>query len=213
MKIAVIGASGRLSSKIIKRAFSQGYEVKAFYHHRKCDFLPVEQVQKDLFDMTRKDLDDVDVLVSAYGSGFDKDPKVNFQVYLKYQELLENTNKKLVVVGGAGCLYTDSSHLQYEYQSKNHPQKLKEISYNNLLGIQSLKQVNFDWVVVSPARTFDYDGPFTGKYIVSKSEEILYNHCHQSYVTYEDFAQAIIDLIQNQQYLRKNLTFVSDIRK
>lgn len=65
MKIAVIGASGRLGSKIVKRAYQQEFEVKGFYHHKKSSFSCVEMVSKDLFDMSKEDLEDIDVLVRS----------------------------------------------------------------------------------------------------------------------------------------------------
>lgn len=120
------------------------------------------------------------------------------------------SDKKLIVIAGAGSLFVDKTHQNYEHESKKHPAHLKQISYYNLLGINTLKNVDFDWNVISPARHFDYEGPYTGKYIMSEKEEILYKDQHESYLSYDDLTKAIIDLIDSHTYLRKKLTFVTN---
>lgn len=61
-------------------------------------------------------------------------------------------------------------------------------------------------MVVCPSRRFDLNGPFTGKYIISDKEEIIYNDDQESYVTYDDLAKAMVDLAESKEYCHKVIT-------
>lgn len=210
MKIGVIGANGNLGSRIVKQVLNQGIDVKAFVYKGKCLQQNVVSIEKNLFDLTFEDIQDVDVIISAFGGGFKSDPIINKKSFIKYIELMENTDKKLVTIAGAGSLYTDKTHQLYEYQSNNHPEKLKEISKNIHLGIDELeKNKTFCWTVVCPSRVFDLNGAYSGEYIVGNQGEIIYNEDQQSYVTYEDLAKAMIDIAKNNLYPHQVVTIAS----
>lgn len=209
MKIGVIGANGNLGSRIVKYALESKINVKAFVYKGDCLY-DIEFIEKNLFDLTRDDIQDIDVLISAFGSGFKVDPIINKKAFIKYIELLEYTDKKLVAIGGAGSLYTDNTHRIYEYQSDSHPAKLKEISKNIRLGIDEIENnKTFDWTVVCPSRRFDLNGSYSGNYIVGERSEIIYNKDNQSYITYEDLAKAMVDIAKNDLYKQQVITIAS----
>lgn len=209
MKIGIIGANGNLGKKVTKCALERGYEVKTFIYNGELPYKDVEVVQKNLFDMEREEIKDVDVLISTFGSGFKVDPIINYKAFLKYIELLKDTNKKLIAVAGAGCLYTDKSHTLREYETPQHSEKLRGISKNNLKGIQELEKSTIEWCTVSPSRYFDLNGGYTGDYIVGNQEEIIFNEDGESYLTYDDMACAILDIVDSNNYVKKNLTFAT----
>jgi len=210
MKIGVIGANGNLGSRIVKQALDREIDVKAFVYGGVCLKQKVESVEKNLFDLLINDIQDLDVIISAFGGGFKTDPIINKQAFVKYIELLENTEKKLITIAGAGSLYTDGSHILYEYQSDKHPEKLKEISKNIRLGVDEIeKKKNFNWTVVCPSRRFDLEGAYTGEYLVGQNCEIIYNDDGQSYVTYEDLAKAMLDIAEKNLYKHQIVTIAS----
>lgn len=210
MKVGIIGANGNLGSRITKQALERGYDVKGFIYSGDMDDTRVEIIKKSLFDLTKADIEDIDVLVSAFGGGFKVNPVINQEAFEKYLELLTQGNKKLITIAGAGSLYTDSSHTQYEYQSDTHPEKLKNISKYIRLGVDELqKDKSFDWIIVCPSRFFDLKGPFTGHYIVGDNEEIITNDDHESYVTYDDLAKAMVDFIESKQYNHQIVTIAT----
>lgn len=210
MKIGVIGANGNLGNKIVKQALDRGLDVKAFVYMGTCLDQRVESIQKNMFDLTKEDICDLDVIISAFGSGFKADPTINKKAFLQYIALLKDTNIKLVTIAGAGSLYSDSSHTLYEYETENHPSKLKEISKNIRLGIDELeKEKSFNWTVVCPSRRFDLNGSFSKDYIIGTDCEIIYNEDQQSYVTYDDLAKAMIDISVQDLYQHQVVTVAS----
>lgn len=213
-KIAVIGANGNLGSRVTKRALDSGYSVKAIIYMGECLDNRAEILEKSLFDLTKEDLKDVDVVISAFGGGFNSDPAINKQAYLQYINLLGNTDIKLVAIAGAGCLYIDSTHSLLECEAPNHPKKLVGISKNILLGVKELEKINtFNWTAVCPSRKFDLEGPYTGDYIVGTDCEIIYNEDGESYLTYEDMAKAMIDISESEEYNQKLITVATKTLK
>lgn len=205
MKIGVIGANGNLGCKLVKQAIERGIEVKGFVYDNDDRY-----INKSLFDLSKSDIEDIDVLISAFGSGFKVDPIVNKDAFIKYIELLENSNKKLITIAGAGSLYCDRSHTLYEYQSDSHPPKLKDISKNIRLGINEIERnKSFSWVVVCPSRVFDLNGEYTKDYLVGVDNEIIYNEDDNSYVSYDDLACAMLDVASNDLYNHQVITIAS----
>lgn len=211
MKIAVIGANGNLGIRVTKYALTRGHNVKAIIYNGNSPDERAEILEKSLFDLTRGDFEDVDVVISAFGGGLKSDPIINKEAFVKYIEILDNTDKKLITIGGAGSLFTDVNHTQYEYESPSHPEKLREISKNIKLGIDEIESVkSFDWTVVCPSRKFDLQGPYTGEYIVGEDDVIIYNNDGESYVTYEDLASAMIDIAESKKYKQQKVTIATN---
>ena len=92
MKIALIGATGNLGSRIAKMAIAGGDSLKCFCRHGEVQGEQVENINKSLFDITDEDLKDCDVFISAYGSGFQADAKINYDAFIKYIELNKEAN-------------------------------------------------------------------------------------------------------------------------
>lgn len=210
MKIAVIGASGNLGGRVTRQALERGHEVMAIQRSEMKPDERVELLGKSLFDLSKEDVADMDVIISAFGGGFKADPSINKDAFLKYIELTEGTEKHLIAIAGAGSLFTDSSHSAYEYESPGHPEFLREISRNIKLGIDELqKTAQMNWTVVCPSRNFDPEGPFTGDYLVGTDGEIICNEEGNSYVTYDDLAKAMIDIAEQNSYRQMKITIAT----
>lgn len=55
----------------------------------------------------------------------------------------------------------------------------------------------------------DAEGPFTGEYLVGEKEEIIYNEDEKSYLTYEDMAQAMLDIAKDRLYPHQVITIAT----
>lgn len=210
MKIAVIGASGNLGRCICAQALERGHEIRAIVRHGEAPREIADVVRKDVFDLAEAELEGVDVVLSAFGGGF-KEPIVNKKVFVKYAEIMESTGKPVVAVGGAGSLYTDSSHTKREYEQEGYSEKLRAVSQNIREGIALLEaRRELPWTVVCPSRTFDLKGAFTGKVTIAAEEEIIYNGNGESYVTYEDVAFVMLDTAESGAYQGQVITVVTE---
>lgn len=210
MKVGVIAANGRLGSRIVEQALDRNMEVTAFVRNGVCSNMRATSIEKNVFDLTREDIQGLDVVMSAFGSGFSVDPTVNKDVFIKYIELFEKSHTKLITIAGAGSLYTDATKKMYEYESESHPEKLRDISKNTRFGIDELyKNKTFPWTVVCPSRVFDFNGCFSKEYLVGENEHIIYNEDKKSYVTYDDLAYAMLDIAQNDLYSHQIITIAS----
>ncbi|MCD8067566.1 MAG: NAD(P)H-binding protein [Lachnospiraceae bacterium] len=210
MRIAVIGSSGKLGSVVTKQALDRGIEVKGFQRSADTPDERVELVRKSLFDVTREDISDCDVLISAFGSGFRADPAINHQAFLKYIELNEGLDRHLIAIGGAGSLYTDETHTLLSYEAPEHPEFLREISRNIKLGIDELKKTtNIKWTVVCPSAFFDESGSLTGNYVIGTEGHLLYNSAGKSRVTYPDLADAMLKIALEDTYQKQVVTVLT----
>lgn len=212
MKIAVIGATGNLGKRVAKRALEAGYEVKAIVREKQKYDLDTELLEKDLFELTVDDLKDVEVVFSAFGSGFSCDPVINQKAFEKYIELFEGSSKRLFVIAGAGCLYTDHTHQILEYEAPHASKRLYGISSYTTKGVEELMEhKEMNWTVICPSRKFDAQGPYTGDCLIGENREIIFNEDGESYVTYEDIAQEIVKLFsdENNQYKNKVITMAT----
>lgn len=214
MKIAVIGANGNLGSRITRQALDRGHDVKSVIYQGENVDDRAEMLNKSLFDLNAEDINNCDVVISAFGGGFKADPAINKEAFLKYIELMKSTNVKFIAIGGAGSLYTDSTCSMYEFEKPGYNPILKEMSRNIKLGIDELKKTKgLDWTVVCPSRFFDPDGPFTKNYRVGENEVVIFNDEDKSYVTYDDLAYAMLDIAESGKYREQKITVTTIMSK
>lgn len=207
MKLAIIGANGNLGTRITKQALDRGHQVKAFIYDGPAPDSRSITIQKNLFDLTRADVEDCQTVISAYGSGFHNDPQLNLRAYQKYIALCDGQDIHLIAIGGAGSLYPDEKHEAYCYEMTGYSTKLKPISHNIKLGIEELKKTkDVRWTVVCPSEKFDATGPFTKEYLVGTKGELIFNEDGHSYLTYDDMAQAMLDIAESTSYLKQMIT-------
>jgi len=88
---------------------------------------------------------------------------------------------------------------QYLPTAKNQGQNLEDLQQST--GIQ--------WTFVSPAGFFDPAGKRTGSY--KKGKDVLtLNSKGESYISYADYAIAILDEIEHPQHQNKRFTVVGE---
>ena len=66
MKVAVVCANGRVGSLVVKEAVERGLEVTAVVRNENRT-ISDKVIQKDLFDLTKADLEGFDAVVDAFG--------------------------------------------------------------------------------------------------------------------------------------------------
>lgn len=211
MNIGIVSAAGRLGGTLVTRALDRGYQVTAIINKTPCRDPRPQVLQKSLFDLTREDVAGFDVLYSAFGSGFNAPPTVNCQAMNHLAGLVRGTDIHLIAIAGAGCLYADGTKTAHVYELPSHPDFLKEISHNTLLGVQDVEATpEVHYTFVCPGVCFDAQGTDAGRYLTSDSGCVLTNRDGHSYTTYGDLADAMLDFGANNQFDRQLVTVVSE---
>lgn len=210
MKIGVIGAGGRLGGKIAAIALDRGEEVIAIVHRTPCGDERAAVLRKSLFDLRREDVTGFDALISAYGSGFEADPDINRQAIVHLADITRNTGIHLILIGGAGCLFAGETGEECVYEGPHHPPFLKGISKSLAEGYAALtKETAVEYTFVCPPLTLDGDGTRTGDYLVGTDRRVLWNEDGNSYVSYGDLAEAMVDFAQKGQFRKMLVTVIS----
>ena len=206
MKIAVIGANGRVGSKIVKFSLEKNYDVTAIIRHdNKTQANKV--IYKDLFDLTKDDLRDFDVIVDAFGVWHDDQMSQHVSSLKHLIDILVNTKIRLIVVGGAGSLLVDKDKQIHLMDTPNFPDSFKLLASSMSNGLNELKKTeNLRWTYISPAAEFQADGPFKNHYVIG-NDLFTTDDNGDSAISYLDYAKAVVDEIEKDNYEDQQISF------
>lgn len=210
MKVGVIAAAGNLGGKIVTECLDRGHEVTAFINKSPCRDARATSRQKNLFDLTQDDIRGLDVLFSAYGSGFDVDPVVNRRALNTLGELVRGTDIRAISIAGSGCLFADDSKTVRVYEQPGYPPFLKGISMNTTLGVLDVTAMeNVHFTFVCPGQCFDGEGACSGDYLTDTTMTVTINEDGASYTTYSDLAVAMVNFAEQGTFDRSFVTVLS----
>lgn len=209
MKIAVIGAGGRIGSRIIKEAINRGHDVTAVVRHPE-NYTPIDEHLKvakgDVFDS--QDVEtiafDQDVVVSAYNYTHGAPASTIAEVTVPLLNGLKQAHvKRLIVVGGAGSLEV-SPGLQL-VDTANFPEAYKPAALAHREALKKYQQEkDLEWTYISPAAEIA-PGERSGKYRTGK-DQLLTDANGHSFISMEDFAIAVVDEIEQPKHVRERFT-------
>jgi putative NADH-flavin reductase len=209
MKIALIGATGFVGPEILREALSRGYDVTAIARN-------TEKVVKQAgVTAVAADVNDVDALASAL-SGHDAvinsfnagwtNPNL-YDDFLRGSKNIQQATKKagvkrFITIGGAGSLFIDGKQLvdSKEFPKEYYPGASAARDYLNELR----KEEDLDWTFVSPAINL-HPGERTGNFRLG-TESPVFNAEGKSEISTADLALAIINELENNQYVRARFT-------
>lgn len=211
MKIAIIGATGFLGSKLVKEAKDRGLEVTAIA--RNPEKL-TEEVKKAAIDVNQVDelaevLKGQDAVVSAFNAGW-KNPNL-YQDFLKGSKSIQEAVKKagverLLVIGGAGSLY-DAENNQL-VDSPDFPAEIKPGATAARDYLNELKEEkDLDWAFFSPAIEMHpgITTGRTGKYRLGRDHPV-FDENNVSKLSPEDVAVVLMDEVQKPKHHQQRFT-------
>lgn len=200
MKIALIGATGFIGSRILDEALNRGHKVTAIV--RNPEKVPqragVTAQRGDVFDQAglARLIAGHDAVISAVH--FLQSDAAKLIGAVKQAGV-----KRYLVVGGAGSLkiapdkdLIDSPHFPAEYKEEAG----KGRDFLNLLRGES----TLDWTFLSPAALIQ-PGARTGKFRLGK-DELVVDTAGESRISAEDYAVALLDEIEKPQHIRQRFT-------
>lgn len=207
MKIAVVCANGKAGRLITKEAVERGFDVTAVVRGENKS-VAKKSILKDIFDLTKDDLSNFDVVIDAFGT-WTAETLCEHSTTLKHLcDILSGTKTRLLIVGGAGSLFVNKEHTAKVMDGKNFPDAFKPLAQNMGEALDELrKRDDVKWTYISPAADFRSDGERTGKYILA-SEEFTLNEKGESVISYADFAIAMVDEAKRGNHICERISVV-----
>jgi putative NADH-flavin reductase len=201
--IAVIGANGRAGSRIVDEALNRGFDVTAIMRGENRTRTG-KAIVKDLFDLTADDLAGFDAVVDASGV-FDPNRLHEHSTSLAHlADILSGSPVRLIVVGGAGSLYTNAEHTAQ--LSDGFPDAIKPVPLAMGKALTELRlRDDVRWTYISPAADFQANGERTGAYVLA-GEEYSTDDNGVSAISYADYAIAVIDEIERGSHIGERIS-------
>ncbi|CAM3557581.1 NAD(P)-dependent oxidoreductase [Brevibacillus invocatus] len=163
-----------------------------------------------LFDLNAEDLQAYDVVVNAFGAAPGQEHLHVEAGRVLIQALKGLARTRLIVVGGAGSLFVDEAKTVRLMDTAEFPKEYYATASNQGQNLQDLQQsADVQWTFISPAAFFDPQGKQTGSYKKGK-DHLITNEKGQSYVSYADYAVAVLDEIESPQHKNERFTVVSE---
>ncbi|MEH7178131.1 NAD(P)-dependent oxidoreductase [Neobacillus vireti] len=210
MNIAVIGASGKAGSLILEEAVSRGHQVTAVVRDpSKLQDKSAAVIEKNVFELTTNDLNAFDVVINAFGAPLGEE-QAHVDAGHALIEALKGTSTKLIVVGGAGSLFVDENKTVRLIDTPEFPDFVKPTAMGQGRNLQELQETaDLTWTFISPSAVFNPEGKRTG-YYQSGKDHLLVNSKGDSYISYADFAIAVIDEVENPKHVNERFTVVGE---
>ncbi|WCN37548.1 NAD(P)-dependent oxidoreductase [Aneurinibacillus uraniidurans] len=209
MKIGIVGATGKAGSLIMKEAIDRNHDVTAIVRNAaKLTEKNISVLEKDVFDLTAEDLQKFDVVVNAFGAPAGQEHLHVEAGNALIAALKGNLHTRLLVVGGAGSLFVDAEKTVRVFDTPEFPTEYLATAKSQGENLAILQQTpSITWTFVSPSAFFDPQGKRTGSYQTGK-DNLLVNAEGKSYISYADFAIAIVDEIEKPQHVNERFTVV-----
>jgi hypothetical protein len=210
MKIAIIGASGKIGSRISAEAINRGHTVTGIVRNPEAGIKNknIKWVKADALnsDSLESALQGQDALISAFGIDWSRPETYPQFVDVSRSEISAAKKagiKRLIVVGGAGSLevapgtqLVDTPQFPDEWRAgANEQRKSLEVFR---------KEIDLAWTFFSPAIIIE-PGPRTGRFRLGKDNPV-FDEKGNSIISYDDYAVALIDELEKPQFIRQRFT-------
>ncbi|MEK5040502.1 NAD(P)-dependent oxidoreductase [Sporosarcina sp. FSL K6-3457] len=211
MKVGIIGVTGKAGGLIAKEASERGHEVTAIVRDAaKLAGEKVAVLEKDVFNLKAEDLQSFDVVVNAFGAPAGQEHLHVDAGRVLIEAVKGASNTRLIVVGGAGSLFVDEAKTVRLVDTPEFPKEYFPTASNQGKNLEDLQnETDIKWTFISPAAFFNPEGKRTGSYQKGKDNFIV-NAKGDSYVSYADFAIAVLDEIEKPQHINERFTLVSE---
>lgn len=207
MKIAVVCANGKAGKLIVKEAVDRGLDVTAVVREEN-QTAAQKVITKDLFALTKADLEGFDVVIDAFGA-WTADTLPQHSTSLEHLcDALSGANTRLLIVGGAGSLYVNPEHTACVADGHDFPGAFKPLAAAMAKALAELRtRSDVRWTYLSPAADFQAEGERTGKYLLG-GEELTFNRRGESVISYADYAIAMVDEAQKDSHIQQRISVV-----
>lgn len=200
MKIALIGATGNIGTKVLDEALDRGHEVTAIARNtgglavrtgvtpQQCDLAQVEKLAELISGVDA-------VVVSVRHREND--------VTRVFEACRKAGVRRVLIVGGAASL--EAAPGVRLLDTPGFPEEIKLEAAPAAEALDRIREVtDLDWSFQCPSIIIE-PGQRTGKFRIG-SDQVLKDADGNSRISQEDFAVAMIDELENPQHIRKRFT-------
>jgi putative NADH-flavin reductase len=209
MKIALIGATGFIGSKVLEEALSRGHQVTAICRDPSKITAKAQKlipVVADVYDNKTLIplLEGQDAVISAFNSGW-KNPNLYADYKRGYASILSASKqakvKHILVVGGSASLVLPSGKRIFD----GIPDDRKSAVKGPLELLDELKgEWKLNWSFVSPPPGLTPDDK-RGKFRLGTDSPVT-DEKGESHLSVGDLAVAIVDEIEKPQFIHRRFT-------
>jgi len=208
MQIALLGATGHVGHYIAEEAVRRGHGVTSVARHPDAVHHEHERVTSKRADSTvplevERAISDHDAVICAVGPTVDEVPAMIIKTARALAAAAMRAHvRRLVIVGDAGSLtVTPGVEL---LATRGYPAELRETALAHREALEIWRRVKeLDWTYVSPPAAL-CAGTRTGEYRVGHNEMLTDDH-HQSRISVEDLAVAVVDQVETNAHVRERI--------
>jgi len=200
MHVAVIGATGRVGSRLVTELLSRGHTVTGLALH------PPANDSRAGLTFAKVDATDPAALASAikgYDAVFSAMRFVSSDAHVLINAVKAAGVRRLLVVGGAGSLEVTPGKMLLT--TAGFPEAFKPEAEAGARFLQVLREEpDIDWTFLSPSANFA-PGERTGKFRLG-GDQLLTDANGKSHISMEDFAIAMVDELEHSAHSRRRFT-------
>ena len=208
MKIVLFGASGMIGQRILQEALTRGHEVTAVVRNpagvtQTHPHLTVVAGDATQADVVAQVAAGHEAVISAIGPGMGDLAMVSASIQAYLAGLPAAGVKRFLVVGGAGSLEVAPGVQLVD--TPQFPEAWRPVALAHRDVLYTLRSVtNLDWTYISPA-IFIEPGVRTGSYRLG-TEQVVMDADGQSKISCEDYAVALVDVLEKNQFIQQRIT-------
>jgi len=198
MKVAVVGATGKIGSRVVAELVSRGHRVTAIARNPASASLNVEPRPVDAFDAAAlsEALKGHDAIVSAAPFAPGLCPSL-------VDAVKRSGVKRYIMVGGAGSLEVAPGKMLKD--TLTLPDAVRAIIEEGTASLVRLRgESALEWTFFSPAAEIG-PGPRTGKFRLGL-DTLVTDADGKSRISYDDYAIALVDELEKPQHIRQRFT-------
>ena len=210
MKLVIIGANGKIGSRIAEEAISRGHTVTGISRNpgngiknNKIRWIPADVLDTERLAAAFKGQD---AIVSAFGIDWQKP-----ETYQLFNDAARSillaarkaSVKRIINVGGAGSLEVAPGIQLVDTPSFPEIWRAGANEQRKSLDIFR-EEKDLEWTFFSPAIVIE-PGPKTGRFRLGKDNPV-FDEKGNSRISYDDFAEALVDELEKPAFIRQRFT-------
>lgn len=207
MNILLLGATGFIGSRIREEALSRGHQVTAVARDTSeldaTDGLRVESADASDEDTVERLAEDHDAIVASLSPRGEGGKETYFQAIRAVLNAQQQSNaERVLIVGGAGSLKVDGDTELLD--TPDFPEEYRDEAEAGRKARDLAQASDANWTVLCPPIVIEA-GERTNDFRVG-DDSLLMDEDGNSHISYEDFAVAVVDELEEPEHERAQFT-------